>query len=103
MNSEVIITLHPDLLEPVIERVVKRVLEGQRSSSRFEAGLSEQLLFTEQQAAERLGLTAIALKEERLKGRIRYVKRGRQVKYLPEHLVEYVDSWKSCVNDQDCG
>ena len=52
------------------------------------------LMFTERQASDVLGMTPTGLKEERLKGRIGFVRRGRQIRYLREHLSTYVDEWK---------
>lgn len=101
MHPGVEIHFDPDLLVPLIERTIERVLARQRALRSFDRPLGEQLLFTEQQAAARLGMTPIALKEERLNGRIEYLKRGRQVKYLPEHLVSYVRTWNDPGREND--
>lgn len=93
MQPGVEVHLDPDHFVPLIERTIERVLARHQALRSFDQRLGEQLLFTEQQAAARLGMTPVALKEERLNGRIEYLKRGRQVKYLPEHLVAYVRSW----------
>ena len=79
--------------------VIERVLARQVKVLSFADSLGGQLLFSEQQAAQKLGLTTTALKEERLKGRINYLKRGRQVKYLPQHLTEYVNGWIKASDD----
>ena len=99
MPPKIDITFDPDLFEPIIEQAIERVVARQAKVSSFSGSLGDQLLFSEPQAAQKLGLTPTALKEERLKGRINYLKRGRQIKYLPEHLTEYVDGWIKASDD----
>ena len=99
MDSRIHIDLDPDLFDPLIDRAIERVLARQAKLSSFADSLGDQLLFSEPQAAQKLGLTPTALKEERLKGRIHYLKRGRQIKYLPEHLTNYVDGWIKASDD----
>ncbi len=92
-NQQVHVSFSIDALEPLIEEVIERVLAKQVKVNRTADAVQEQLIFTEAQAARKLGLSPVALKEERLKGRIQYLKRGKQIKYLPEHLVDYVTNW----------
>jgi len=50
-------------------------------------------MYTESQAAKLVGNTTTGLKNERARGRIDFLKRGSSIRYLPEHLREYVNSW----------
>jgi len=87
------IDFDPDILKPVIDLAVETALARFQDVAQFRDLLGDQLMFTEPQAARLLGLTPTALKSERAKGRIHYSTRRRQIKYLREHLLEYVENW----------
>lgn len=63
------------------------------TSSSGSGAVSEPLLLTEEQAAERLLLHPRTLRKERQAGRIRYVAlAGRKIAYRPEDCVAYVEA-----------
>lgn len=101
MTTQVNISLDPETLEPLIKRIVEEVLTRQRESSPTEHDLGDQLMYSEPQAAKKLGQTPVALRDERLRGRIGYLKRGRQVRYLPQHLLDYVAEWEQSTDSGD--
>ena len=82
-----------EVLTPIIEQAVDQALARLRTVSRTVDRVESQLMYSESQAAKLLGLTPIALKNERARGRIGFLKRGTSIRYLPEHLREYVNSW----------
>jgi len=94
MDGQISIHIDPQLLEAVIERAVEKALSHRRTETRTEAANEGPLMYTERQASEKLGLTLTGLKEERLKGRIGFLRRGRQIRYLREHLLAYIEQWK---------
>jgi len=94
MPPELRVTVNMAGLLRAVESAVERAVERQMRLVATSESHYQQLLYSERQAAERLGLTPTALKEERLKGRIDFLSRGRQVKYLPEHLIRYQTSWE---------
>jgi hypothetical protein len=94
ISPDVRVTVDLTALLRAVESVVERAVGRQMRLLAISDDDHPQLLYSERQAAERLGLTPTALKEERLKGRIDFLSRGRQVKYLPEHLVRYQTSWE---------
>lgn len=100
-SPQVVINLDSDTLEPLIRQIVEEVLTRQRDLSATGRDLDDQLMHSEPQAARKLGMTPVALRDERLRGRIGYVKRGRQVRYLPEHLLDYVASWEQSTDSGD--
>jgi Helix-turn-helix domain len=82
------ITLSPDDLEPLVERVVERVLA--RIESQREA-IGNKLAFDEAEAAGLLGLEPHVLRDERRRGRIvasRIV--GRRIRYERASLLKYL-------------
>ncbi len=101
MAPQVVINLDTDTLEPLIKRIVEEVLERQRELSLTDDDLRQQLMYSEPQAAHKLGLTPLALRDERLKGRIGYLKRGRQIRFLPQHLFDYVADWEKGTDPGD--
>ena len=100
-SPQVVINLDNEILEPLVKRIVEEVLTRRHALSPTEHDPNQQLLYSEPQAAKKLGLTPIALRDERLRGRIDYVKRGRQVRYLPQHLLDYVASWEHGTDSGD--
>ena len=54
--------------------------------------LSNQLLLTEDEAAEALRICARKLRAARQAGKLHYVLIGRAVRYTPEDLTAYIDS-----------
>ena len=101
MAPQVVINLDNDTLEPLVKRIVEEVLERHRELSLTDDDLGQQLMYAEPQAAHKLGLTPVALRDERLRGRISYLKRGRQVRYLPQHLSDYVADWEKGTDSGD--
>ncbi|GEM_PF-3405865 len=93
-SPHVVINLDNDTLEPLVKRIVEEVLTRQHLLSPTGHDLGDQLMYSEQQAARKLGMTPLALRDERLRGRIECLKRGRQVRYLPAHLSDYVAGWE---------
>jgi hypothetical protein len=94
MDGQVSIHIDPQLLEAVIDRAVEKALSRQGVVATTEDTSQGPLMYKERQASQILGMTPTGLKEERLKGRIGFVRRGRQIRYLREHLSTYVDEWR---------
>jgi len=93
MDPQIVLNLDPKAFESLIEQVVEQTLARLDQRQVCQEKMGEQILFNEKQAASLLGLTPIALKEERLKGRIENLRHGRRVAYTREQLDAYVDSW----------
>lgn len=52
--------------------------------------------FTEKEAADRLGVSPITLRRERLDGRIAYLKIRCRVRYTEAHLLDYLTRNEQC-------
>jgi len=81
--------LEPETLEPLIRRVVEETLA--RVADAQAALPNGRVAYSEEEAAELLGLEANCLREERVRGPIQASKIvGRRVRYLREDLVGYM-------------
>jgi hypothetical protein len=94
MDGQVSIHIDPQLLEAVIDRAVEKALSKRGTEARPVETSQRPLMYTERQASQLLGMTPTGLKEERLKGRIGFLRRGRQIRYLREHLSQYIEEWR---------
>ena len=60
------------------------------------------LLYTEPEAAARLGISPITLRRERREGRIGYLKIRARVRYAEVHLIDYLARNEICPKQTPC-
>ncbi len=80
--------LDPETLRPVIELVVTETLTRMEV---LQAKFSDQLAYTEPEAAALLSVQPHVLRDLRLAGEIEASKVGRRIVYMRKHLIDYLE------------
>ena len=90
MSDTVSLSVPPELLEPLVARVVEQTI---RRLDEIRGTLPERLAFREVEAARLLGLHGHQLRDTRLRGEIEaHIGPGRLVLYRREQLLHYLMS-----------
>lgn len=64
--------------------------------------MANYLLYTEQEAASRLGISSVTLRRERQEGQIGYLKIRSRVRYTEVHLLNYLARNERCPKLNRC-
>lgn len=64
--------------------------------------MANYLLYTEAEAASRLGVSSITLRRERQEGQIGYLKVRSRVRYAEFHLIDYLTRNERCPRPMPC-
>lgn len=89
-GHQIHITFKPEQLQPLLEQVAE-VFSGQQQGNAAALVFGTRLAFTEEEAAEMLGLAEHVLRDERLRGRIGASKVvGARIRYKRQDLDAYL-------------
>ena len=78
----------PETLRPVIEQAVAETISRLEAT---QAKFSDQLAYTEPEAAALLSVQPHVLRDLRLAGEIEASKVGRRIVYMRKHLIDYLE------------